>query len=154
MNTDNKKLNKPASLVISPLTPQVPNRNTVEFAANLLRNLGPVLIIDNNNKKIEVHDPVILDLFKRMLFDLSNGRAVSIVPHNAELTTHQAAHLLNVSRPHLIKLIDEGKLECHMVGTHRRILFQNLIEFLQTKRETTKNALKNLTQYSEEHGPH
>ncbi|MEO6218444.1 MAG: helix-turn-helix domain-containing protein [Sphingomonas sp.] len=56
-----------------------------------------------------------------LLTKIANGNAVSIVPVDAELTTQQAAHFLNVSRPHVIKLIERGELPHRMVGTHRKL---------------------------------
>jgi excisionase family DNA binding protein len=55
-----------------------------------------------------------------LLSKIANGNAVSIVPIDAELTTQQAADLMNVSRPHVIKLIERGDLPHRMVGTHRK----------------------------------
>ena len=138
--------------VVSPLTPVIPDKNTIEFAAHLLRGLGSIVILDTNKKKIEVHNPVIFELFKRMLVDLSSGRAVSIVPHNAELTTHQAAHLLNVSRPHFIKLLDENKISYRMVGTHRRVLFEDLIKYMEQQKIMASQSLDDLVKFSETHG--
>lgn len=153
-NSSTSEESKPVSSgVLSPLTPIVPDKNTVEFAANLLRGLGQLILIDTNKKHIEVQNPVIVELFKRMLFDLSKGRAVSIVPHHAELTTHQAANLLNVSRPYLINLLDAGDIPHHMVGTHRRIMFQDLMKYLGQHKATAKQALDELTEFSDKHGP-
>jgi excisionase family DNA binding protein len=56
-----------------------------------------------------------------LLTKIANGNAVSIVPIDAELTTQQAAHFLNVSRPFVIKLIERGELPHRMVGTHRKL---------------------------------
>lgn len=139
--------------VTSPLTPHTPDKNTMEFAAGLLRNFGSVALVDTHNNKVSFSDnPKIFTLIKSVLSSLASGKAVSIVPYDAVLTTHQAAHFLNVSRPHLIKLLEEGALSFHKVGTHRRVKFDDLLAYKQAQQETTRSALKELTNLSEEYG--
>ena len=71
------------------------------------------------------------DLLLNVLTEMSGGNAVFVVPINAELTTQESADLLNVSRPYLIRLLDQKKIGCHMVGRYRRILFyESLIDSL------------------------
>ncbi len=65
------------------------------------------------------------------LTNISEGRTVTILPSETELSTIEAAEILHISRPHLIKLMNEGKLPFHKVGTHRRILLQDLITYKQ-----------------------
>lgn len=65
---------------------------------------------------------------------LANDEAVSIVPVHHELTTQQAADLLMVSRPHLIKMLENGDIPYHKIGTHRRIRFDDLMRY-RTKRD-------------------
>jgi excisionase family DNA binding protein len=78
---------------------------------------------------------LVVDLFSK----LGNGNAVTIVPVEAELTTQQSADYLNVSRPHLIKLLERGDLPFRMVGTHRKVLARDVINY-RTKIDVARQA--------------
>ena len=83
---------------------------------------------------------------------LAADMAVSIVPVEHLLTTQEAADLLNVSRPHLIKLLEKGAISFEKVGTHRRIRFDDLIEYKNERDKDRKRSLKRLTQLAQEAG--
>ena len=68
-------------------------------------------------------------LLVEILEDMASGRAVTIVSRNAEVTSQQAADFLNVSRPFLIQLLEEKKLPFRMVGTHRRVRFEDVLRY-------------------------
>jgi excisionase family DNA binding protein len=83
---------------------------------------------------------------------MAQGNAVSIVPVHHELTTQQAADLLNVSRPHLVKLLDSGEIPHHMTGSHRRVVFEDLMRYRDVRDAERSKALSELTRKSAELG--
>ncbi len=92
------------------------------------------------------------ELLAGMLAHLGAGRAVSVVPSDAELTTQQAADMLNVSRPFLIGLLDAGEIEYRTVGTHRRIAASSLLEYKRRDDQRRRAAADELTQLSQDMG--
>jgi len=73
-----------------------------------------------------------------------------LIPLHAELTTQEAASLLNVSRPFLIKLIEKGKIPFHKIGADRRILFVDLLKFKTHADDTSNKALDELVKQAQE----
>ncbi len=106
-----------------------------------------IRIIDENTSSemptLEV-PPKALRLFADLLGAMSQRQVISLMPQGHELTTQQAAAMLNVSRPFVIKLIEEGKLECRKVGRHRRIEFDALMRYKNEMKTDTAAALQRL----------
>ena len=93
-----------------------------------------------------------LELLARVLMHMAKGKAVSVVPSSSELTTQQAADLLNVSRPFLIGLLDAGRIDYRLVGTHRRILAESLLAYRRADDRRRSDAADELTALGEEMG--
>lgn len=91
-------------------------------------------------------------LFIDILEELAQGHAVTVVPGGKELTTQQAADMLNVSRPYLIQLLEEGKIPFRRVGTRRRIKFEDLIRFQKRDDAQRKKVAAALAKEADELG--
>jgi excisionase family DNA binding protein len=85
-----------------------------------------------------------------LLMLIGKGEAVTLVPIGAELTTQQAADLLNVSRPFLIKLLIEKRIPYHTVGTHRRIRAEDIFSYKQKRDAKRAKALEELARLGQE----
>jgi excisionase family DNA binding protein len=83
---------------------------------------------------------------------LASGQGVQIMPERAMLTTQQAADMINVSRPYLIGLLEQGKIHYEMVGTHRRIAFVDLLEYTRSDDQERRAVADDLTALGEELG--
>ena len=86
-----------------------------------------------------------------ILTEMAESNSVTLIPIHVELTTQEAADLLNVSRPYLIKLIEEKKLPCRKVHTHRRIAVTDLLEFKQ-RSDARGTMLQDLADDAQENG--
>jgi len=93
-----------------------------------------------------------LELLARILAHMAAGQGVSVVPAHAELTTQQAADLLNVSRPFLIGLLEAGEIEYRKVGAHRRVTMSSLMDYMRRDDERRRETADELTALSQELG--
>lgn len=146
----------------APIGPEIPTEHDAELARDSSRELGKLLkgnadthvrIISVDAESVDATlPPSVLRLLMRILNEMSRGNAITLVPHHAELTTQQAADMLNVSRPFLVGLLEEGKIPYRKVGTHRRVLFEDVMAYKRRIDTERRNTFRELVELSQELG--
>lgn len=140
--------------------PDLPSQEEVILARETSRKLAQSIepeqimsltIQNQKGKEVAMDLPasavrLLLDILEQM----ANGNAVTLTPLYAELTTNQAADLLRVSRPFLIKLLDEEKIRYRKVGSHRRIMAKDVLAYKQEVYKRRTEALDELTAEAQE----
>ena len=122
-----------------------------KLAAHLGDSKGVRLQMKNGNESEElILPPSALRLLVGVLSELAQGNAVTLTPLRAELTTQQAADLLNVSRPYLVKLLEEGTIPGRKVGTHRRVFLEDLLAYKEEFLAKRRAALEELAALSQD----
>lgn len=104
-----------------------------------------------SDRIIELPESVV-GVLMSALKTIASGRGVTVVPENAELTTVEAADILSVSRPYLIKLLDEKQIPFRKVGKHRRILMEDIMRYKQNIDEEREKTLDALTAQAQQDG--
>jgi excisionase family DNA binding protein len=139
----------------------LPSQEEVEQASTSSRTLSKYTDVDRVQLSLrgcdgETDDLVlpghVLQILLDVLSEMSKGNAVSVVPYHHELTTQEAANLLNVSRPYLVSLLEKGDVPFRKVGTHRRVLLTDLMAYRDHINKERQHALDTLTAMSQEEG--
>lgn len=94
--------------------------------------------------------PAVGKLIIELLGHVSNGNMVTLVPIGTMLTTQEAADMLNVSRPHLTKLLKEGSIRFEEVGKHRRVPLAALMDYREAKAASQEQAMRDLARLGQE----
>lgn len=85
-----------------------------------------------------------------VVHDMAQGLTITLIPHDKELTTKEAADILNVSRPFLIRLLDRDEIPYHRVGTHRRLRVEDVLAYRAQRAAHRREKLRELTRLSED----
>jgi excisionase family DNA binding protein len=143
----------------TPLTAVPPSQEDAELArasgqrlALLARRGRPLTLrVRDAGKEQTIELPAgAVKLLQAILEDMASGRAVTIVPQNAELTTQQAADFLNVSRPFVIQLLEQKKIPFRLVGTHRRVWLEDVLRFKENIDAERRKVLDQLATEAQE----
>ena len=138
------------------LTHRLPTREEVTNAADAAAVLasaraenGALAIGGLNTRPVNL-STAIADLIIDLLRHIANGDMVTLVPIGAMLTTQQAADILNVSRPHLSKLLKDGEIPFIPVGSHRRVMHKDLMAYKKKRDASRVKALDDLARRGQE----
>ena len=140
------------------LSERPPTEDEVRQASEAARALATALTpqglpfsVNRNGDATEVALPPALgQLVLDVLTHVARGEMVTFVPYGAELTTKEAADLLNVSRPFLVAMLEEGKIPFHRVGSHRRVRASDLLAFRTARDRERADALRDLQRLGQE----
>lgn len=141
----------------------LPDAHEVADAVECRRKLAAILATRSDSQRIEIIDAdqpshsvrlpaSALRLLDEILSELALGNAVQVVPIHAELTTQEGADLLNVSRPHLVKLLDQQVIPHTRTGRHRRVKFADLMAYKQRREAESRQALDELAEQAQQLG--
>jgi len=137
----------------------VPNKKEIQLAEQAERTLAPFIespsaptieLTKGSKKHVSLTLPssalrLLFDILKQM----AQGNAITLLPIHAELTTQEAANLLNVSRPFLVTLLEEGKIPYRKVGTRRRILAKDILAYKAQEEKARYDVLEELTKQAQ-----
>ena len=142
------------------IAPVTPNENEAILAQETSRRLA-ILLGERTEVKVQIVaedsvDEVLtvpgsaMRLLVQILAEMAQGNGVTLLPIHAELSTQQAADLLNVSRPYFVQLLDNDALPYRKVGTHRRVLYEDLIRYKNEIKAKRRKVLAELAAQAQE----
>lgn len=138
-----------------------PSKNDQKVASASYSALASVMEqLDSEQPEIEIEETAekikiplsALKLLGEILKAMGEGKMISVVPIATEVTTQAAAELLGCSRPHLVKLLEEGKIAFTKVGKHRRIKFDDIVHYRQEMKQQQKQHIIDIMNADEETG--
>jgi excisionase family DNA binding protein len=141
--------------------PFVPTAEEALIAREAVAKLRPLAAAEKDiklrvaEKGADVIVPLphrIVEIIVDFLMAMAERKPVSLIPHAAELTTKQAADFLNVSRPYLVGLLDRGEIPHRVVGSHRRVLVSELLNYQRKSSEARKAAIAKMIAESQKLG--
>jgi excisionase family DNA binding protein len=125
--------------------------NALVATLNSIKSDNPEIEIEETNEKIKIPLEA-LKLFAKILEAMSQGNPISIVPIATEMTTQAAAEFIGCSRPHFVKLLENGEIPFTKVGRHRRVRFEDIAKYKETMKKKQEDAIVRMMKSDEELG--
>ena len=143
------------TIVHAPFKPITPTAAESSLARDSSRRLTGLASHDLRVQISETHEETVLpaaavQILVEALAVMAEGNAVALTAIHSELTTQQAADFLGVSRPFLVKVLDQGQLPHRKVGTHRRVLLRDLLTYKNQMEQKRVDTLDELTEQAQE----
>jgi excisionase family DNA binding protein len=126
-------------------------QNVRELDEILAKEEGVAVLVAPSGEKRELPHSV-YKVLRDLVHYMSHGVTVELMPMHSELTTQHAAEILGVSRPHLVKLLEQEEIPYHMVGKHRRIRLDDLLVYKHRRDSKRQEILEQIRADSEELG--
>lgn len=145
-----------ASRVLKGIQPTPRDIQTARTSSRILARLAradrslDVEVVQNEHRERISLPAGAVRLLLDLLTEMAEGKAVTLLPMDAELTTQQAADLLNVSRPYFVGIIEKGDIPHRMVGTHRRVLLRDVLEYKSRIDEARLESLSELARQAQD----
>lgn len=135
------------SLIIQPPKDESEKKEIANLENQILFSEDIALL--TNGQEIKVPS-IISQTLIEVIKILNRGDSITLIPMDKELTTQQAADILNVSRPYFVKLLENGEIPYRKIGSHRRVIMQDLMEYRIKRINNRKDKLKELVDLSQE----
>lgn len=116
-----------------------------------LERPGRARLVGPDGSQLDIPDEL-YGVLRDVVSALSQGLAISIAPHNTMLTTQEAADLLNISRPTLVRLLTDGEIPYTMRGRHRRVMLRDILDYRERTRRERRQALDQMAAEAEDDG--
>jgi excisionase family DNA binding protein len=134
-----------------PIAARKKEQRKIEAVAEIAEHAGGLRLVAPDGSEVELPESL-RTVLTQAAHQLLRGSRVSLVALHTLLTTQQAAELLNVSRPYLIRLLERGDLPFEYVGTHRRLRIEDVLRYRQERSRRRREALRRLSQEADELG--
>ena len=141
-----------ATAEVTVLPPDKPLDDLLALVSDMAETeRAPVKLVGPSGRVIAL-PPELIQVLSAVITAMANGQAITIAPHHQVLTSQEAADILGVSRPTLIRLLDAGRIPYEQPGRHRRVLLKDILDYADERRHERREALDELVRIGEEAG--